>query len=556
MDDRPITNQKWSEYSILGDVDSNAIGLCYGCFLNGRGKVWVDDMRIFVRKNNSEDWRPIALTNTSFEEFSSTTTGTTFKGWFSSPHYSFTPTKDNSYFGANSVLIEDKGQPERGFRGELFATKPSAGETLLKNLAGGLRCALPVALYTDSVSTLGTTPKSAQDLAWMLNTLEGYDAKLMTMEQEPARLATVIMVWNVLQHSYPYFDVVRMNWDSVLTITLAEALVKPSAPEFRIVMRKMLEHLRDGHADYYQGTSNLLLPISAENIEGQLIVLASQDSLLKRGDIIVNIDGKDTRTLLAQEEALISGSPQWKRAKAVLGLVYTPDKSVQLTVNRNGQILTIETERKWYRKIFEYPSTKKIRGSAANDAVWYVDISQMPKEELTEKIAEFAQAKGVIIDLRGYPNNNDILNHMTDTAITSARWNKPQMIYPDQERIAGYDTSGRWTIQPKLPRIKGKIIFLTGGGAISYAESVMGIVEHYKLGEIVGATTAAANGNVNSLSLPGKASIYWTGMKVLKHDGSQHHLVGIKPTVPASRTIQGIRDGRDEVLEKALSLIP
>ncbi len=556
MDDRPITMQQWSEYSVIGDVDSNAIGLCYGCFLKGRGKVWVDDIRIFIRKNNKEEWRPIALTNPSFEEFSSTTTGTIFKGWSSSPQYSFTPTQDSSYFGVNSVLIEDKGQAERSFRGELFTTKPSGGETLLKNLAGGLRCALPVALYTDSISTLGTTPKSAQDLGWMLNTLEGYDGKHMMIEQEPTRLASVIMAWNALQHSYPYFDVIGTNWDSILTTTLAEALVKPSAPEFRMVMRKMLEHLCDGHADYYQGTPNLLLPVSAENIEGQLIVLASQDSLLKRGDIIVNIDGNDTRTLLANEEAVISGSPQWKRAKAVLGLLYTPDKTVQLTVNRNGQILTIATERKWYRRIYEYPSTKKIRGSTPTDAVWYVDMSQMPKEELREKISEFAQAKGVIIDLRGYPNNNDILHHLTDTVITSARWNIPQILYPDQERLVGYDTSGRWAIQPKMPRIKGKIVFLTGGGAISYAESVMGIVEHYKLGEIVGATTAAANGNVNSLSLPGRANIYWTGMKVLKHDGSQHHLIGIKPTVPASRTIQGIRDGRDEVLEKALSLIP
>jgi hypothetical protein len=41
-------------------------------------------------------------------------------------------------------------------------------------------------------------------------------------------------------------------------------------------------------------------------------------------------------------------------------------------------------------------------------------------------------------------------------------------------------------------------------------------------------------------------------MRVVKRDGRQHHLVGIQPTLPASRTIAGVIAGRDEVLEKAL----
>jgi C-terminal processing protease CtpA/Prc len=55
--------------------------------------------------------------------------------------------------------------------------------------------------------------------------------------------------------------------------------------------------------------------------------------------------------------------------------------------------------------------------------------------------------------------------------------------------------------------------------------------------------------------LPGGYTISWTGMRVLKHDGSQHHGVGIRPTVPCSRTVQGITDGRDELLEKAIETV-
>lgn len=44
-------------------------------------------------------------------------------------------------------------------------------------------------------------------------------------------------------------------------------------------------------------------------------------------------------------------------------------------------------------------------------------------------------------------------------------------------------------------------------------------------------------------------------MKTLREDGSRFHGVGVLPTVPVTRTIKGLAAGRDEVLEKALSLV-
>lgn len=44
-------------------------------------------------------------------------------------------------------------------------------------------------------------------------------------------------------------------------------------------------------------------------------------------------------------------------------------------------------------------------------------------------------------------------------------------------------------------------------------------------------------------------------MQVLKHDGSQHHGVGIAPTIPVTPTAAGIAAGRDEVLEQAVELM-
>jgi C-terminal processing protease CtpA/Prc len=131
----------------------------------------------------------------------------------------------------------------------------------------------------------------------------------------------------------------------------------------------------------------------------------------------------------------------------------------------------------------------------------------------------------------------------------------PIISRPDHQSVVEYDTGGRWDLQPIAPKLNAKIAFLTDGRAISYAESYMGIVEAYKLADIVGEPTAGTNGDVNPFTLPGGYTVVWTGMKVLKHDGSQHHGVGIQPTVPVSRTIRGVREKRDEQLERAVEIV-
>ena len=57
------------------------------------------------------------------------------------------------------------------------------------------------------------------------------------------------------------------------------------------------------------------------------------------------------------------------------------------------------------------------------------------------------------------------------------------------------------------------------------------------------------------LEAPSALPATFTGMKVTRMDGRQHHLVGVQPTHPVKRTLAGIRAGRDEELEVALDLV-
>ena len=189
--------------------------------------------------------------------------------------------------------------------------------------------------------------------------------------------------------------------------------------------------------------------------------------------------------------------------------------------------------------------------------IFYVSINLLTNEEWKQALPALASAKGVIFDFRGYPASfsdvNSFFGTLSKVPVTSPQWKIPIVEAPDH--VFNRFQESNWQLKTAEPYINAKRVFLIDGRAISYAESCMGIVEHYKLGEIVGTATAGTNGNVNPLALPGGYTLRWTGMKVLKHDGTRHHGVGIQPTVPVERTRAGVAAGRDEILERGIAVL-
>jgi C-terminal processing protease CtpA/Prc len=315
--------------------------------------------------------------------------------------------------------------------------------------------------------------------------------------------------------------------------------------------------LQDGHGNVYHRTwmEQAGFPLKVDWIEGHVVVTASQDQdRFRRGDIIVEMDGIGAEEALRDAEEFISGSPQWKRWKALSRFGYgKPGTTAKLKLRRGSDITETEVVRNFKGNLTEFtrPNLEQL-----DDDIYYINLDKASWGEINARITDLAKAKGMIFDLRGYPNgNHQIICHLLETNDTSDAWMQiPLVIYPDQENLVGYRKLG-WRLAAKQPRIEGKAAFIIYGGCISYAESFMSFIEHYKLAEIVGQPTAGTNGNINPIDLPGGFRVIWTGMRVLKHDGSQHHLIGIQPTVPVNRTIRGVAEGRDEFLEKAIEIV-
>jgi C-terminal processing protease CtpA/Prc len=102
---------------------------------------------------------------------------------------------------------------------------------------------------------------------------------------------------------------------------------------------------------------------------------------------------------------------------------------------------------------------------------------------------------------------------------------------------------------------KGKIIVLIAETTQSHAEYSTMMLQTIPKTITIGSKTAGADGNISYLNLPGGIRAVYSGIGIYYPDGRETQRVGIIPDIEVKPTIQGIREGRDEILEKAIEVI-
>jgi hypothetical protein len=155
---------------------------------------------------------PAPLANASFED------NIDGKPWsMRRPGYSFTVSTEQPFHGAHSMCIENEAEI---ISEPLFEQHAEVGEMIDKQLGAGLRCLVPLALYSRNGQTI---PSPEMPLESLVTSLAAIRARDLTGEDLSVRLAAVVKAWNVFQHFYPYLDLVDADWDQVLRDSLGLA---------------------------------------------------------------------------------------------------------------------------------------------------------------------------------------------------------------------------------------------------------------------------------------------------------------------------------------------
>jgi C-terminal processing protease CtpA/Prc len=172
-------------------------------------------------------------------------------------------------------------------------------------------------------------------------------------------------------------------------------------------------------------------------------------------------------------------------------------------------------------------------------------------EAWVKRIADTLHStKGLILDLREYPN--ETINYKLYAILSD----KSRPFFKATE--ANMNNPGQFTFSKPVYTGKGKqaypgkIAILINEESQSHAEFCTMMYRTLPNSIVIGNTTAGADGNVVGIQLPGGVCSYFSGIGIYYPDGTETQRVGIIPDIYVWPTVQGIRDGRDEILEKAL----
>jgi hypothetical protein len=162
--------------------------------------------------------------------------------------------------------------------------------------------------------------------------------------------------------------------------------------------------------------------------------------------------------------------------------------------------------------------------------------------------------EGLIIDLRCYPSEFIVFSlgeYLMPEATTFVKFshtsiNEPGLFIYTETLKVGKENKNYY---------RGKIVILVNEKTQSQAEYTTMAFKVAPNATVIGSTTAGADGNVSEMYLPGGISSKISGIGVYYPDGSETQRIGIVPDIEIKPTIKGIKEGKDELLEKAIEII-
>jgi len=127
-----------------------------------------------------------------------------------------------------------------------------------------------------------------------------------------------------------------------------------------------------------------------------------------------------------------------------------------------------------------------------------------------------------------------------------ASWGQPETFY--QGDTARIEPSER-------PHYRGPLVVLIGPNTLSTAEDFLVPLDFAGRALFVGEPTAGSTGNPVNVRLPGGGLLRVCSKRDLYPDGHEFIGRGIQPDVAVQPTAEGIRAGRDEVLDRAIEVL-
>ena len=189
-----------------------------------------------------------------------------------------------------------------------------------------------------------------------------------------------------------------------------------------------------------------------------------------------------------------------------------------------------------------------------NKDIAYIDNGSLKKRFLPKIWKEIKKTKGLIIDIRNYPSDFPIYalcDYLMPESTSFTKFARGNIENPGLFTFTKPIQVGKRNAN----YYKGKVVILVNEISQSSAEFHAMAYRVHPNAVVIGSTTAGADGNISQFYLPSGINTYISGIGVYYPDGKETQRIGIIPDIELKPTIRGIREGRDELLEKAIEVI-
>ncbi|RPD45924.1 hypothetical protein DNI29_17425 [Hymenobacter sediminis] len=423
-----------------------------------------------------------------------------------------------------------------------------------------------VAALTDSVRLVLPLVLTQTQYRQPLQRQQGRRVRRLMPSESSHQLATVMLTWNIVQHFYPYREVLaEAQWEAALPLALQQAANTTTQAELLQACRVLLARLPDRHVRMSPKTRtglSIVPPpwaLQLAWVEGQVVVRQSPQRLwpaLAPGTVVTQVSGRPVAELLTQLEGTIPAtSPVVARQLATEALLS------ELAAMAPTTNLTLQDSS---RALYSYPlAFKTAKGSLYQlppvrevaPGCFYLDAARLRYADFRRALPQLQAARALVVDIRQRPTYDllRILPHFSPQPLLPDSTATPVLRQPNFYHATFRGAAAR-SQAPQLPLLPAPKAFLVGPHTYSYGETIAELVHRHQLGLLVGQPTGGTNGEMNFAAVGRAYLLSWTGRRVM-HRGVGYQGTGIAPDILVTPTRQNIRLGQDAELARALELL-
>jgi C-terminal processing protease CtpA/Prc len=381
------------------------------------------------------------------------------------------------------------------------------------------------------------------------------------------RLLALFRFWNVIERFYPYLPLMGGAWDRALVDFLPRFESAGDAREYALGVAELAARIPDGHV-WASGSFDLdkmvgaaFAPFDTQVLDGQVVVTALHGTPppagVAVGDVILAVGGQPIDAAMKTARKYLAGSNESYLADRAAGRVLAGEVAEKLRVtvrDKTGATHDVSLTRvPWSGEGWRTGPVYRL----LDPDVGYADLDRLRVGDVDAMFTAFEKTTAIVFDMRGYP-------HETAWAIAprlNVRHAKAYaQIFEPFVAPGPDDTPSYRFFEDDLPPTdkplhRGKTVMLIDERTMSQAEHTGLLFETANGTAFVGSQTAGANGDVTNLVLPGAIHVSFSGHDIRHADGRQLQRIGLVPDIRVRPTIEGLRAGRDEVLDRAVAYL-